>query len=316
MNVFDRMFSGNKFKSKYPLLDKYVVDSSVRDNLLKNQDLYRKYKTNESMIKAFVYELDKHFDKETIFNIIRDSIFAMPDVTLQSFMESYLNSDEVTKSNSDVIRYYKKISQYGIESTKYIEKNGIITNRTFKELPAKLLNDKFNNANINDYSFNKVKLSAIYESLSYGEKLFLIDILENNLYESFNSIYDTKLAKYNINNHFDIKTLLHLLISNEIDTEILNKDVISKVGEDNILFLSYMIFGMNFGSSVTRIVKYYLQQKKHDLVITLIVKGLIPALEGLSVQDIKNVDDKDLLRLLEKKMYTEGIFLSLNKNAA
>ena len=73
---------------------------------------------------------------------------------------------------------------------------------------------------------------------------------------------------------------LDAVISNDIDTEILNKDVISKVGEDNILFLSYMIFGMNFGSSVTRIVKYYLQQKKHDLVITLIV---LLILAGISI---------------------------------
>ena len=316
MNVFDRMFSGNKFKSKYPLLDKYVIDSSVRDNLLKNQDLYRKYKSNETMIKAFVFELDKHFDKETIFNIIRDSIFTMPDITLSSFIESYLNSDEVTKSNSDVIRYYKKISQYGVDSTKYIEKNGIITNRTFKEVPNKVLTERFNSANVNDNMFNGIRISRVYESLSYGEKLFLIDILENGLFNSFNTIYDLKLEKYNINNHFDLKTLLGLLISNEIDTEILNKDVISKIGEDNLLFLSYMIFGMNFGQSVTRIIKYYISKGKYELISTMIVKGLIPALEGLSIQDIKNVDDEDLLRLLDKKMYTNGIFLSLNKNAA
>jgi hypothetical protein len=316
MNVFDRMFSGNKFKSKYPLLDKYVIDSSVRDNLLKNQDLFRKYKSNETMIKAFVFELDKHFDKETIYKIIRDSIFTMPDITLSSFIESYLNSDEVTKSNSDVIRYYKKISQYGVDSTKYIEKNGIITNRSFKEVPNKVLTERFNTANVNDYMFNGIRISRVFDSLSYNEKMLLLDLLENGIYNSFNTIYDLKLEKYNIHNHFDIKTLLGLLITNEIDTEILNKDVISKVGEDNLLFLSYMIFGMNFGQSVTRIIKYYISKGKYELISTMIVKGLIPALEGLSIQDIKNVDDQDLLRLLDKKMNTEGIFLSLNKNAA
>jgi hypothetical protein len=316
MNVFDRMFSGNKFKSKYPLLDKYVIDSSVRDNLLKNQDLFRKYKSNETMIKAFVFELDKHFDKETIYKIIRDSIFTMPDITLSSFIESYLNSDEVTKSNSDVIRYYKKISQYGVDSTKYIEKNGIITNRSFKEVPNEVLTERFNTANVNDYMFNGIRISRVFDSLSYNEKMLLLDLLENGIYNSFNTIYDLKLEKYNIHNHFDIKTLLGLLITNEIDTEILNKDVISKVGEDNLLFLSYMIFGMNFGQSVTRIIKYYISKGKYELISTMIVKGLIPALEGLSIQDIKNVDDQDLLRLLDKKMNTEGIFLSLNKNAA
>ncbi len=316
MNVFDRMFSGNKFKSKYPLLDKYVIDSSVRDNLLKNQDLFRKYKSNETMIKAFVFELDKHFDKETIYNIIRDSIFTMPDITLSSFIEAYLNSDEVTKSNSDVIRYYKKISQYGVDSTKYIEKNGIITNRSFKEVPNKVLTERFNTANVNDYMFNGIRISRVFDSLSYNEKMLLLDLLENGIYNSFNTIYDLKLEKYNIHNHFDLKTLLGLLITNEIDTEILNKDVISKVGEDNLLFLSYMIFGMNFGQSVTRIIKYYISKGKYELISTMIVKGLIPALEGLSIQDIKNVDDQDLLRLLDKKMNTEGIFLSLNKNAA
>lgn len=316
MNVFDRMFSGNKFKSKYPLLDKYVIDSRVRDNLLKNQDLFRKYKSNETMIKAFVFELDKHFDKETIYKIIRDSIFTMPDITLSSFIESYLNSDEVTKSNSDVIRYYKKISQYGVDSTKYIEKNGIITNRSFKEVPNKVLTERFNTANVNDYMFNGIRISRVFDSLSYNEKMLLLYLLENGIYNSFNTIYDLKLEKYNIHNHFDIKTLLGLLITNEIDTEILNKDVISKVGEDNLLFLSYMIFGMNFGQSVTRIIKYYISKGKYELISTMIVKGLIPALEGLSIQDIKNVDDQDLLRLLDKKMNTEGIFLSLNKNAA
>ena len=316
MDVFKRMFSGNTFKNKYPLLDKYITDSSVRDNLLKNHDLLRKYKTNETLIKVFIFELDKHFDKETIFNIIRDTIFAMPDVTLKSFIQSYLNSDEVTKSNTDVVKYYKKISQYGVDSTKYIEQNGIITNRTFKEIPNKVLDERFRNANSNDYDFNGIKLNEYYNYLSYGEKVFLIDLLENNLFDSFITIYDKKLDKYNINNRFDLKTLLSMLITSEINGVILNKEVISKIGEDNILFLSYMIFGMNFGQSVTRIIKYYISIGKYELINNMIVKGFIPALEGLSIQDIKNVEDKDLLRLLEKKMYTDGIFLSLNKNAA
>ena len=77
-----------------------------------------------------------------------------------------------------------------------------------------------------------------------------------------------------------------------------------------------MIFGMEFGQSVTRIIKYYISINKIELIQTMIGKGFIPALEGLSIQDIKNVDDKFLLKLLEKKMNEEGIFLSLNKNAA
>ena len=316
MDVFKRMFSGNTFKSKYPLLDKYITDSNVRDNLLKNHDLFRKYKLNETLIKAFVFELDKHFDKETIYKIIIDTIFAMPDVTLKSFIQSYLNSDEVTKSNSDVVKFYKKISQYGIDSTKYIEKNGIITNRTFKEIPNKVLDERFRNANANNYIFNNVPINNVYNSLSYGEKLLLIDLLETNTFFNIISIYDKKLEKYKINNHFDLKTLLGLLITSEINSVILNQDTISKVGEDNILFLSYTIFGMNFGQSVTRIIKYYISVEKYDLITKLVTKGLIPSLEGLSIQDIKNVDDKDLLRLLEKKMYQDGIFLSLNKNAA
>lgn len=316
MDVFKRMFSGNSFKSKYPLLDKYVSDSSVRDNLVRNDDLLRKYKSNETLIKAFVFELDKHFDKETIFNIIRDSIFIMPDITLQSFIESYLNSDEVTKSNSDVIRYYKKISQYGVDSTKYIEKNGIIINRSYKEIPNKVLDERFKSVNAHDYSFNGIKLSRIYPTLSYNEKIYLIDLLENGLFETFDNIYEGKLEKYNIHECFDLKTLLSLLISNEIDSSIINKEVISKVGEDNILFLSYMIFGMNFGQSISRLVKYYISKGKYELISTLIIKGYIPALEGLSIQNVKNVSDEDLLRLLEKKMYKDGIFLSLNKNVA
>ena len=316
MDVFKRMFSGNTFKSKYPLLDKYITDSNVRDNLLKNHDLFRKYKLNETLIKAFVFELDKHFDKETIYKIIIDTIFAMPDVTLKSFIQSYLNSDEVTKSNSDVVKFYKKISQYGIDSTRYIEKNGIITNRTFKEIPNKVLDERFRNANTNDYVFNNIKIKDTYESLSYGEKIFLIDLLENNLFEDLITIYDKKLDKYKISNRFDLKTILSLLISSEINGIILNKESINKIGEDNILFLSYMIFGMNFGQSVTRIIKYYISVGKYELINKIVVKGLTPALEGLSVQDIKNVDEKDLLRLLEKKMYQDGIFLSLNKNAA
>ena len=316
MDVFKRMFSGNTFKSKYPLLDKYITDSNVRDNLLKNHDLLRKYKLNETLIKAFVFELDKHFDKETIYKIIIDTIFAMPDVTLKSFIQSYLNSDEVTKSNSDVVKFYKKISQYGIDSTRYIEKNGIITNRTFKEIPNKVLDERFRNANTNDYVFNNIKIKDTYNTLSYGEKIFLIDLLENNLFEDLITIYDKKLDKYKISNRFDLKTILSLLISSEINGIILNKESINKIGEDNILFLSYMIFGMNFGQSVTRIIKYYISTGKYELINKIIVKGCIPALEGLSVQDIKNVDDQDLLRLLEKKMYTNGIFVSLNKNAA
>ena len=82
---------------------------------------------------------------------------------------------------------------------------------------------------------------------------------------------------------------------------VMNRIKIKKRKEKNLI-------GKNF--------KYYISIGKYELINNMIVKGFIPALEGLSIQDIKNVEDKDLLRLLEKKMYTDGIFLSLNKNAA
>lgn len=302
MNIFERMFSGNTFKTKYPLLDKYVTDSTIRENLVKNQEFNKKYINNEFLIEAFVKELDRHFDKDTAYKIIKESIFFMPEITLQSFITSYLNSNEVTKANADVLKFYKTNSQYGIESTKYIEANGIITNRSFKEVPAKILNDKFRNLNTKDYSFGETKLNDIYESLSYQEKSLLISIMENNTFEIFNDIYDTRLEKFNIETHFNLKTLLNLLINCEVDTAILNKEVISNIGEDNILFLSYSLFNMNYGASASRIIKHYISNKKFDLIIALINKGLINKLENFTIENVKNVEDEDLIKVLSKKI--------------
>ena len=64
------MIRQNMFEKKYSLLAPYILDESVRKNMLSNEDLLRKYDSNHSMIKAYINEIDKRFDRETINKMI------------------------------------------------------------------------------------------------------------------------------------------------------------------------------------------------------------------------------------------------------
>ena len=86
------MIRQNMFEKKYSLLAPYILDESVRKNMLSNEDLLRKYDSNHSMIKAYINEIDKRFDRETINKMIIETIFKFSSPVLISFITAYLNS--------------------------------------------------------------------------------------------------------------------------------------------------------------------------------------------------------------------------------
>ena len=78
-------YNSDMFEKKYSLLAPYILDESVRKNMLSNEDLLRKYDSNHSMIKAYINEIDKRFDRETINKMIIETIFKFSSPVLISF---------------------------------------------------------------------------------------------------------------------------------------------------------------------------------------------------------------------------------------
>lgn len=129
----------NSFDKKFPLFVKYFTDATIQNNMTDNADLLRKYNAYSESIEFFLKELDKRFDIDTIKRIIVEAIIKLPDSIMVSLITSYLNSSEEAKLNPDFIAYYNKTSNMGKASVEYIERYGLITDRSFKDIPKKQL---------------------------------------------------------------------------------------------------------------------------------------------------------------------------------
>ena len=175
------MIRSNSFEKKYSILVPFIVDTNIRNNMLNNKDLLNKYERNNSLIKAFVTELSNRFDNETVRKIIIDTIFKLPEELLVSFITAYLNSDEVTKSNSNCLSFYNKTLVYGKEVVKYIEENGIVSNRDYKNLPKVIIDKKFNDIILKQViTYGGENVLMMREPLTIQEKSLLITFIESN----------------------------------------------------------------------------------------------------------------------------------------
>ena len=137
------LFAKNDFDKKYPLFAKYEFPANFKENALGNNDLARKYNQYNQSIATYLFELDKRFDIETIRNIIIETIFKNPDEIMMSVITSYLNSTEEVKSNSDYVKFYNKTSNFGVDSIEYMQQNGIVLDRSYKNIPALAIDSKY-----------------------------------------------------------------------------------------------------------------------------------------------------------------------------
>ena len=129
----------NAFVKKYSLLDRYIIDETIRNNMLANKDLFRKYEENQELIRIFLIELESRFDVSDIETIIMETIFKYPDEILKSFITAYLNSSLDVKNKKDCYNDFKKIMFMGNDVIRYVSRNGIITSRNYKKKPEKII---------------------------------------------------------------------------------------------------------------------------------------------------------------------------------
>lgn len=304
----------NNFSKKYPLFDKYIKDENMRINMCKNQDLMRKYNNNTCTIEIYIKELERIFDVETISDFIKKVILNLPDNVMISFITSYLNSKDSVKANMDVLSYYNKIAMFGIESIKYMEENGIITDRTYKEIPnrAKLkrikddeeqrkkieeeLTDEYNKIKTGNEYFHEVSLDKIYSSLDIEEKIYINDILKNNTYTIVSNIFD----RFN----YSLKQVIDLLLKNNIDLTIINPKVIKHFSEYEMTILLFLI--IDYGNSkIIENMKILIDIDKVEVIKQALINDTLKYFDELNKDDLINRDTTCILNSLS--------FINLNK---
>lgn len=282
------MIRQNMFEKKYSLLAPYILDESVRKNMLSNEDLLRKYDSNHSMIKAYINEIDKRFDRETINKMIIETIFKFSSPVLISFITAYLNSDEAAKSNPDVVQFYKKTLHQGTDVIKYVEENGIVTNRTFKEIPQKILDNKFNTLGGTRQYGNQL-LRNLYPSLTTLEKQLLIEFLETNDYIVLNDLFSGFIP---------LKKLFMLLKSAGIDTQIINKKNVNALGEENMIRLVLSLFTLLGDINIKHdieVVKEMLSNNRYDLINSLLTNDMIMYTHYLNPNYIVELSEEEMI---------------------
>lgn len=282
------MIRTNTFEKKYSILAPYITDEGVRKNMLQNKDLIRKYESNMFMIKAYITELDKRFDKLTINKFIVDTIFKFPDEVLVSFITAYLNSSEESKNNLNVVQFYKKVLSFGPDVIKYIEEHGIVTNRECKKLPQKIINDRFKRLE-HGATYNGVALTEMFDYLSPNEKEILVEFLETNNYSLLDELFG---------NYFNLKTLLSLLKHTGISTDIINKENYNSLGGEGIQMIVIVLFSslgdINIKNTINNI-KTLLENKRYDLIHSLLINNMLIYAHYIDTTNIDSLSEEEML---------------------
>lgn len=297
----------NIFSKKYPLFDKYINDENMRINMCKNQDLMRKYNNNTFTIEIFIKELERIFDVETIADFIKKVILNLPDNVMISFITSYLNSKDSAKANMNVLSYYNKTAMFGIESIKYMEEHGIITDRTYKEIPnkAKLkkiaddeeqrkrldeeLNKEYNEIKTGNEIYQGDSLDNIYTTLTVEEKIYLNDLLKNNMFYAISKMF----SRFN----YSLKQIINLLLKNNIDLTIINPKVVNYFSEYELTILIYLI--IDYGNSkIIDNMKILIDIDKIEVIKQALINDTLKYFDELNKDDIINRDTTTILNLL------------------
>ena len=292
------MIRSNSFEKKYPILAPFIKDSEVRNNLLNNKDLLMKYEKNNSLIKAYVNELSNIFDNETVRKMIIDTVFKLPEELLVSFITAYLNSDDVTKRNSNCLVYYNKTVVYGKEVVKYIEEHGIVTNRDYKNLPKVIVEKKFNDIILKQVlTYGGENILMMREQLTLQEKSLLITFIESN---NFN-VLDLLFSEY-----VPLKKLLVFLNATGINTNIINNKNLNNYGAERLISLvmiNFSLYGdINLKNNIETI-SLMLKENRKDLIDKLLEYNLVPYTFFIDNDSIETISVDEMLDKITTSRY-------------
>lgn len=279
----------SNFELNYPLFVNYFNDELVRDNMINNKDLKRKYEAHTELISTLIFELEKRFDKFTINNILTETVLKLPDEVLTSFIVSYLNSNESTKSNPNVVSFYNKILHLGNSSIEYIEENGIITNRTYKDLPVLIINNKYHLLKCGNEHFKNELLDDVFDTLSFEEKKYVIMLLEHKCLDILNLLF--------VNIEISFKDLIDYLMKAGINNNIINNEVYSNIQEKLHLLLICELASIN-NKEVTEATVKLINEKRYSIVTQLILNKVLNHLLYFSNEDLMSMNDNLIIEFI------------------
>lgn len=287
------MLKKNSFNRKFPLLSKYITDEYTRTSMLDNKDLVRKYEACEESIRAFLHELDKYFDLDTEKQIISSTILKFPDEILLSFICAYLNSEELTKKNADVVAIYNEILLLGEECIKFTEIKGISSSQVSDNLPDIVVDEKFKRlCTVND-TFNGEKLLDCYESLNYDERKYVINLLENRSFFLFNILFSDLQVHLN--------TLLTLLVECGVDSSLIDERLIKKIGIDELKVLILTLIVSINTPQLTEIINSMLDLQRYTLLKEIIENDIIDKMININIMDLPNIEDDIIIEILKNE---------------
>lgn len=285
----------SEFEKKYALFAPYVTDEATRDNMLHNEDLLNKYNNHLEEIEELIREIASRFDIETVFNLLKETVFKYPENVLESFMKAYKSSSEASKNNSEVVKFYNKTLHLGDECVRYIEDHGIITNRGYRDIPEKVLDEKYENINTEDITFKNEKLDEIYATLNLVEKRLLINLLNNDGLTLLGNLF----ASVNVR----LRYLLDILIAKGIGIEILNPELAKVYGEYELLCLLYAIFELQYPDIVIANVRYFIMNNRLSVLKVIVLGGALGTLNNYNIDTLRAMSDKDIFEDIMKKGY-------------
>lgn len=283
------------FDKKYSLFAKYILDEQVRNNMMANEDLYRKYNAYSTSIEAFLIELDKRFDIETIRKIIMDAVVKTPDEIMISMITSYLNSDEATKCNSDFVLFYNRASSFGVDSVKYLEENGIVANRGYKDIPKLAIESKFNELHNREIYFKEVEIGNIFENLDYPEKDYMNKLLEVNAFDNLDKLFERI--------DISLSILVKLLNKSHITHLIFRNDVVEEVGDYELFIYACTMMDIGGNVKIDNNIRYLILENRLSLVKELIISSKYETLGKLSHEQMSTMSDQEILDYLTDDDY-------------
>ena len=283
------------FEKKYPLFVLYVKDEATRANMLTNEDLIRKYNEHLDEIQSFVKEIASRFDIETVFTLLQGTVFKLPDEILLSFIKAYVNSSEAAKNNPDVIKFYNNTLHLGEDAIHYIEHHGIITNRSWRDIPEMVIDEEYEKIKLGNEIFKGEMLGHVYKSLNIKEKRLVVGLLRKNSFSLLNNLF----ASVDIS----FRQLVAMITAKGINEEIINYEVSEGMGDYNLLLLLFEIFGQEYSDGVLTNVCHLLRQKRYELLKVLTTTNCIASLNEYNSSIIGEMNDNALFDEISKKDY-------------
>lgn len=289
----------NAFTKKYSLLDKYVSDETVRSNMLTNKDLFRKYEENKELIRIFLVELESRFDVSDIETIVIETIFKYPDEILKSFITAYLNSSLEVKNKKDCYNDFKKIMFMGNDVIRYVSRNGIIVSRNYKNIPEKIIDEKYDELKSGIEMFHNELLETVFRTLSISKKEFIVSLLEKDSYSVFKECFEK--TPYNL------VSILNLVENLNIPSSLFYKstyEIIGIEGINKIIMVAIDSPDLLFITNIASIIK----KDKCEFLKKVIEIDKLSYLKEIANEEIEAIifDDK-YLESLDIDAYLDGL---------